>query len=136
MNMSSGITHGGRIIRYLDIPEIGTENSFYIRYGYDITNQTGLNFSFSYEDVSDYYYGYIFKSSVNHAFTSRLSLRTKLQYSGFSKNWFIEPMVTYQPSAYSALYVGVNDLLETEDGIFSNLRETERQLFIKFQYLF
>ena len=45
-------------------------------------------------------------------------------------------MITYQPSAYSALYVGVNDLLETEDGVFSNLRETERQLFIKFQYLF
>ena len=136
MNMSAGVTHGGRIIRYLDVPEIGTENSFYIRYGYDITRQTGLNFNFSYEDVSDYYYGYIFKSSVNHAFTSKLSLRTKLQYSGFSKNWFVEPMITYQPSAYSALYVGINDLLETEDGVFSNLRETERQLFIKFQYLF
>ena len=45
-------------------------------------------------------------------------------------------METYQPSAYSAFYVGINDLLESQDGMFSKLRENERQFFIKFQYLF
>ena len=45
-------------------------------------------------------------------------------------------MVTYQPSAFSALYVGVNDLLESQDDMFSKLRENERQFFVKFQYLF
>jgi hypothetical protein len=44
-------------------------------------------------------------------------------------------MITYQPNAFSALYFGVNDLLRTEDGVISNLTESKRQIFIKFQYL-
>jgi len=44
-------------------------------------------------------------------------------------------MITYQPNAFSALYFGINDLLETEDNMFSSLTESKRQLFIKFQYL-
>jgi hypothetical protein len=54
----------------------------------------------------------------------------------FLNSWFIEPMITYQPNAFSALYFGINDLLETEDNMFSSLTESKRQLFIKFQYLF
>jgi len=45
-------------------------------------------------------------------------------------------MLTYQPNAFSALYFGINELLSTEDDMFSNLTESERQLFVKFQYLF
>jgi len=45
-------------------------------------------------------------------------------------------MVTYQPNAFSALYVGINDLLRSEDSMFSGLKESQRQYFIKFQYLF
>ncbi len=136
INLRAGVNHGGRIIRYLDIPEIGTENSFGIKLNYKPSNQTDFGIGFDYEDVSDYYHGFLLKSSVKHAFSSNLSLRTKIQYSDYSNTWFIEPMVTYQPSAYSAFYVGINDLLESQDGMFSKLRENERQFFIKFQYLF
>ena len=59
----------------------------------------------------------------------------KIQYSDFSYSWFIEPLITYQPNAFSALYFGVNDLLQTEDNIISSLTESKRQIFIKFQYL-
>ena len=38
-------------------------------------------------------------------------------------------------NAFSALYFGVNDLLRAEDGVISNLTESKRQIFIKFQYL-
>ena len=136
INIRAGVNHGGRIIRYLEIPEIGTENSFNLRLNYRPSNQTDFGLGFEYEDVSNYYYGYLLKSSVKHAFSSNVSLRTKIQYSDYSNTWFVEPMVTYQPSAFSALYVGVNDLLESQDGMFSKLRENERQFFIKFQYLF
>ena len=136
INLRAGGNHGGSIIRYLAIPEIGTENSFGIKLNYKPSNQTDFGIGFDYEDVSDYYHGFLLKSSVKHAFSSNLSLRTKIQYSDYSNTWFIEPMVTYQPSAYSAFYVGINDLLESQDGMFSKLRENERQFFIKFQYLF
>ena len=46
-------------------------------------------------------------------------MRTKIQYSDFSNSWFIEPMITYQPNAFSAFYFGINDLLlDVEDNIF------------------
>ena len=86
--------------------------------------------------MKDYYDGYILQSRFNHSFSTKLTMRTKVQYNGFSNSWFVEPMVTYQPNAFSALYVGVNDLLTTDDSMFSNLKESQRQFFIKFQYLF
>ena len=88
------------------------------------------------QDVKDYYSGEILQSRFNHSFSNKLTMRTKVQYSGFSDTWFIEPMVTYQPNAFSALYVGINDLLRSEDSMFSGLKESQRQYFIKFQYLF
>ena len=83
-----------------------------------------------------FYDGIILRASINNSFNSKLTMRTKIQYSDFSNSWFIEPMITYQPNAFSALYFGINDLLETEDNMFSSLTESKRQLFIKFQYLF
>ena len=73
----------------MDIPEIGTENSFGIKLNYKPSNQTDFGICFDYEDVSDYYHGFLLKSSVKHAFSSNLSLRTKIQYSDYSNTWFI-----------------------------------------------
>ena len=90
----------------------------------------------SYQKAEDYYNGILLNARINNSFNSKLTMRTKIQYSDFSNSWFIEPMITYQPNAFSALYFGVNDLLQTEDNIISNLTESKRQIFIKFQYLF
>ena len=101
-----------------------------------ISDQANFSIGANYEDVRDYYHGFLLRAWYSHSFTNKLSLRTKLQYSDFSNTWFIEPLLTYQPNAFSALYFGVNDLLTAEDDMLSNLTESERQLFVKFQYLF
>ena len=95
-----------------------------------------IEFGINYEEAQEYYDGFLINARYTHSFTSKLSLRAKVQYSDFSNTWFIEPLLTYQPNAFSALYFGINDLLNTEDDMFSNLTESERQLFVKFQYLF
>jgi len=131
-----GIHFGDEIIRYLDIPEQGDSYGAYGYVEYKISDSSNFSLGLQYQDVKDYYSGEILQSRFNHSFSNKLTMRTKVQYNGFSDTWFIEPMVTYQPNAFSALYVGINDLLRSEDSMFSNLNESQRQYFIKFQYLF
>ena len=132
----AGIAGGGLVIRYLDVPELGMERSVWGYVEHKISDQANFSIGANYEDVRDYYHGFLLRAWYSHSFTNKLSLRTKLQYSDFSNTWFIEPLLTYQPNAFSALYFGVNDLLTAEDDMLSNLTESERQLFVKFQYLF
>jgi hypothetical protein len=130
-----GIAGGDTIIRYLDTPEQTDAYGIWSYVEYKISDQASTGIGIQYEDAKDYYDGFLLNSWYTHSFTSKLSLRTKIQYSDFSHSWFIEPLLTYQPNAFSALYVGINDLLTTDDNMFSNLKESERQFFIKFQYL-
>ena len=124
------------IIRNLDIPE--NSNFYQVKnyVEYKISDKSNFGIGISYQKAEDNYNGIILRAGINNSFNSKLTMRTKIQYSDFSNSWFIEPMITYQPNAFSALYFGINDLLETEDNMFSSLTESKRQLFIKFQYLF
>ena len=124
------------IVRNLDIPQ---DSGFYqvkSYIEYKVSEKSNFGVGVSYQKAEDYYDGVILRANINNSFNSRLTMRTKIQYSDFSNSWFIEPMITYQPNAFSALYFGVNDLLQTEDNIISSLTESKRQIFIKFQYLF
>ena len=124
------------IIRNLDVPQ---DSGFYQLKSYieyRVSEKSNFGVGVSYQKAEDYYDGVMLRANINNSFNSRLTMRTKIQYSDFSNSWFIEPMITYQPNAFSALYFGVNDLLQTEDNIISSLTESKRQIFIKFQYLF
>jgi hypothetical protein len=131
-----GIRSADTIIRYLDIPEQTDAYGIWSYVEYKVSDQASTGIGTQYEDAKNYYDGFLINSWYTHSFTSKLSLRTKIQYSDFSHSWFIEPLLTYQPTAFSAFYFGINELLSTEDSMFSNLTESERQLFVKFQYLF
>ena len=124
------------IIRNLDVPE---QSGFYQVKNYvefQISDKSNFGVGISYQKAEDYYDGILLRASINNSFNSKLTMRTKIQYSDFSNSWFIEPIITYQPNAFSALYFGINNLLQTEDNIISSLTESKRQIFIKFQYLF
>ena len=124
------------IVRNLDVPQ---DSGFYqvkSYIEYRVSEKSNFGVGVSYQKAEDYYDGVMLRANINNSFNSRLTMRTKIQYSDFSNSWFIEPMITYQPNAFSALYFGVNDLLQTEDNIISSLTESKRQIFIKFQYLF
>ena len=124
------------IIRNLDVPE---QSGFYQLKNYvefEISDKSNFGVGISYQKAEDYYEGILLRASINNSFNSKLTMRTKIQYSDFSNSWFIEPIITYQPNAFSALYFGINNLLQTEDNIISSLTEIKRQIFIKFQYLF
>ena len=124
------------IVRNLDIPQKSDYYQVKSYVEYRVSDKSNFGVGVSYQKAEDYYDGILLNARINNSFNSKLTMRTKIQYSDFSNSWFIEPMITYQPNAFSALYFGVNDLLKTEDNIISSLTESKRQIFIKFQYLF
>jgi len=124
------------IVRNLDTPKKSDYYQVKTYIEYRVSEKSNFGVGVSYQKAEDYYDGIMLRANINNSFNSRLTMRTKIQYSDFSNSWFIEPMITYQPNAFSALYFGVNDLLQAEDDIISNLTESKRQIFIKFQYLF
>ena len=123
------------IVRNLDNPRSSGFYQVKSYVEYRISDKSNFGVGVSYQKAEDFYDGVLLNARINNSFNSKLTLRTKIQYSDFSNSWFVEPMITYQPNAFSALYFGVNDLLRAEDGVISNLTESKRQIFIKFQYL-
>ena len=124
------------IVRNLDFPEKSDYYQVKSYVEFRVSDKSNFGVGVSYQRAEDYYDGILLNARINNSFNSKLTMRTKIQYSDFSNSWFIEPMITYQPNAFSALYFGVNDLLQAEDNIISSLTESKRQIFIKFQYLF
>ena len=125
-----------QIIRYIETPSAANTLGANFYTEYQLSDNTQLSLGLGYEDAKDFFDGYLLNFRAKHAFSPKLSLRSKVQYSDFSKSWFIEPLLTYQPSAFSAFYFGINELLDVDNNIFSGISENNRQFFIKFQYLF
>ena len=78
--------------------------------------------------------GYIFRSRFNYQFTRELFLRMIVQYNNFSENLAIEPLLSYKLNPFTIFYIG-----STHDYFnFPNNKgwiQTQRQFFMKFQYL-
>ncbi len=85
------------------------------------------------------YSGYIARTRVRYQFNRELSLRLVVQYNDFGETWDVDPLIAYQISPFSVLYLG-----STYDYANVQLAEnapyqwkmTSRQFFIKLQYLF
>lgn len=95
--------------------------------------------------------GYVASSRVSYQFSRRLSLRILVQYNDFGKTWDIDPLLTYRINSFTHFYIGstydymkiygLNKdetmLAETDDPDYHDAnRLTERQYFMKLQYLF
>lgn len=124
------------IIKFEDQPVeskyLGASNYF----EYKISDLSQISFGVAYEKAEDHFEGVLMNVKLTNSFTNQFSMRTKIQFNEFSDSWFVEPLFVYQPNAFSAIYLGMNELYSSEDGIFSNIKHSQRQLFVKAQYLF
>ncbi|MDD3642573.1 MAG: DUF5916 domain-containing protein, partial [Candidatus Krumholzibacteria bacterium] len=81
----------------------------------------------------------VFRSAVNLQLSRRLSLRVVTQYNDRWDSWDLDPLITYRVNSLSVFYFGsthdYRDLTLAEHGT-SGWTLTERQFFLKFQYLF
>ncbi len=90
-------------------------------------------------DGSSIFDGYIVRVRNNFQFTREFFLRLVLQYDDFDREWSIEPLLTYRINPFTMFFVGsTHALAEIGDASQGGpvYTQTERQLFLKFQYLF
>jgi hypothetical protein len=87
------------------------------------------------DDGSEIFRGYILRTRLNYQFTRELFLRLVVQYDDFDKDLTVEPLVSYKLNPFTIFYLGslydYHDYKSPHD-----LKQTSRQFFLKFQYLF
>ncbi|HEX6589019.1 MAG TPA: DUF5916 domain-containing protein [Longimicrobiales bacterium] len=96
--------------------------------------------SISYQDLStlddeELYAGYVARTRFQLQFTRELSLRLVTQYVDFGDAQVsVEPLVMYRLNPFSIFYVGMTDRY-MDFGDEFGYAETDRQFFVKLQYL-
>jgi hypothetical protein len=78
---------------------------------------------------------YILRTRLSYQFTRELFLRVITEYNNGNNNFDIQPLLTYKINPFSVFYLGTNRLYSDWDGM-SSLKLSDRQYFLKAQYLF
>lgn len=107
------------------------------------TSQLQFDLSYSYSTLSsvngseNYYSGDVMRLTSRYNFSRRLFTRLITQYDSFSEQIQVYPLVYYKANPFTKFYIGMTDYLNKYDeaGGFDGYRETNRQFFVKFQYL-
>lgn len=101
--------------------------------------------NYSYSELSDkiggnvLYAGYILRNKITYQFSKKFFLRLITQYDLFSNQVNIDPLLSYKWNPFTIFYIGSSQELIDYKNINStgtSLKETKRQFFAKFQYLF
>jgi hypothetical protein len=136
------INFGKYIVRD-EIPYVGYGYSVYV--WNDIKPFDRLIFSneYNYFELSKsyggekLYAGYIFRNKTTYQFSKNAFLRIVFQYDSFMKEFYIDPLFSYKLNPFTIFYIGSShnftEMPETT-GV-SKYAESQRQIFMKIQYL-
>ena len=89
--------------------------------------------------------GYIFRNTLNYQIIKNLSLRIITEYASSDKYFYVNPLLSYRPNPFTIFYFGFThqynnlELLPSDPNYSQNTSKytlTNRQFFLKFQYLF
>jgi len=109
------------------------------------TQRLEMNVSYNYSTLSsvdgsqEFYSGDIFRLTGRYNFTKKLFARLITQYNSFNDQIQLYPLVYYKANPFTKFYLGMTDYLNHFDqpgpNGFEGYKETDRQFFVKFQYL-
>ena len=145
LSFGAGVTRGVNTVTFLDVPEKGCSNSFSLWTRLKVSDR--MQISGSYENhrmmtldkKEEYYSGYITGIRVNYQYNRALSFRLLGQYNDFSYTLQLQPLLSYQPSPFTIFYVGSTSSQITDNMSIDSIQKSQisdRQVFLKFQYLF
>jgi hypothetical protein len=141
-NGFSGYAYGqfGRFIHRDDNPSMGSGHSFGLGITIKPESKLKIDISFDRARLSDietkelFYDGYLFRTAIVYQFISEIFFRTIIQYNSFDNSLNIYPLFSYKLNAFSTFYAGsTNNFIDY--GQEYGFKTSERQYFIKFQYL-
>jgi len=109
------------------------------------TPRLHLSLNYSYSTLSsldgsqEYYNGDIIRMNSKYNFSRKLFLRLITQYNSFNEHFQVYPLLYYKLNPFTKFYIGMTDNLknynQTGPAGVNGLRQTQREFFVKFQYL-
>ena len=133
---------GDRVARNYDPPLAGKGTDAEVWFELKPLTQWILEPSLQFSKLDDaetgdeLFSGFILRMRTTFQFTREFSLRLVTQYDDFDRALSIEPLLTYQLNAFSMFYIGSTHAYQDPPASDSGLRQSRRQFFAKFQYLF
>lgn len=148
-NLSKYITggfyyEGGKFI-------VRFEDPTYVGFGHNLDLWATINpfdrlrndINYSYSELSKsadgekLFAGYVVSDKISYQFNKNFFLRVLLQYDLFSRNFTVDPLLSYKWNPYTILFLGSShDISEISDNKgFGKYTETDRYFYLKFQYL-
>lgn len=140
-----GITRGVNTVTFLDVPEKGNGTSFMFWTRLKVSDRMQIRGHYEKQQMTtldkkeEYYSGYLTGIRMNYQFNQALSFRILGQYNDFSQTFQLQPLLSYQPSPFTIYYIGSTSNQITDNLSISSIQDSQindRQLFLKFQYLF
>ena len=145
LSFGGGVTRGVNTVTFLDVPVKGSSNSLSLWTRLKVSDRLQVGGTYenhrmmTLDKKDEYYSGYLTKMRVNYQYNQALSFRLLGQYNDFSQTFQLQPLVSYQPSPFTIFYIGSTSNQITDNLSIGSIQESQindRQLFIKFQYLF
>jgi hypothetical protein len=134
----------GHRIQYDEL-ELGRQFSYSTWFDLKPIDRLLLHVSLAYAEATGIdseallYSGYITRARLNLQLTRELSTRIVVQYDDFNQKWEADPLISYQLNPFSVFYLGATHDIESitgSGGSGKKWRQSDRQYFLKLQYLF
>ncbi|MCI0472204.1 MAG: hypothetical protein L0Y76_01325, partial [Ignavibacteria bacterium] len=131
----------GKFIYRSDSPVMGIGHRFSATLGLKPTSRFNISFSYDRARLSDFdadklfYDGNIYRSTITYQFTQEIFIRTIAQYNSFGKSLNFYPLFNYKLNAFTTFFAGVTNDYYNYGGE-RGFTTTDRQYFVKVQYLF
>ncbi len=130
----------GRFIYRADQPALGRGHNISAELTLKPTDRLSLTLDYSRSRLSNvvggelFFDGYIARMSGIYQFSNRIFVRLIGQYDEFQKQIEIDPLFSYKLNAFTIFYAGSTHDMQ-DFGQPYGLVQTERQFFVKLQYL-
>lgn len=130
----------GRYIYRSGTPRLGEGHNLSPRITLKPTDKLQINLSYSRSHLSSvetgelFFDGYIARVVGVYQFTPEFFVRLISEYNQFSKSYQFYPLISYKLNPFTIFYAGSTHNLHNFDDPFG-LQQTERQFFVKLQYL-
>lgn len=142
-NFRASIDSGKDLSVNEEVPEVGKLKSSFLSLNFQVNDNLIINPSLRYSKLErldgsgNYFEGNIARLNVRYQFSNAFNIRLISQKNTFTNQFFIQPLVQWNPNPSTIFYFGGNQntIEEIEGAHFQLLQFNQTQFFFKFQYL-
>ena len=139
-----GYVELGKSIIRSDEPSVGYKQAYSLWSTFKPVSNIVMSTSWDYFELAKNYggeklfAGYILREVATYNLTKEISLRLVGEYNSFANGFYFNPLASYKPNPFTIFYFGFTNMYEnlnTPD-FKPKYVMTDRQFFLKMQYLF